>query len=200
MYIQTENNSHNQLYIDTNSVRPENLFVQILIGEGNSGVLSVSEGVYVYMLLHTVTVTRYRKQHRQINMKFGDIPVVVLVFIASWLAAPLIYTLDKFAAMEDQRWVFAAGVITLPLFGLICTIFVRDTPGKKDPLFYGQYLPLELYFVLFDIVSNCVDILTGRFFLVRMYCIHASKKCIKINHRSVGSGRPKNKAAQSCHV
>lgn len=67
-----------------------------------------------------------------------EIPVVVLVFAASWLAAPLIYTLDKLAAMEDSRWVFAAGVITLPLFGLICTILAKDSPGKKEPLFYGK--------------------------------------------------------------
>lgn len=69
----------------------------------------------------------------------ADIPVVVLVFAASWLAAPLIYTLDKLAAMEDQRWVFAAGVVTLPLFGLICTILAKDSPGKKETLFYGKY-------------------------------------------------------------
>ncbi|KAH3836219.1 transmembrane 6 superfamily member 1-like isoform X1 [Dreissena polymorpha] len=69
-------------------------------------------------------------------MSLKRIPVVLLVFATSFLAAPLIYSLDKLAVMEDQRWVFASGVITLPLFGLICVVIARDSPGKNEPLFY----------------------------------------------------------------
>lgn len=69
-------------------------------------------------------------------MELPKPPTVLLVFISSFLAAPLIYTLDKLAAMQDAKWVFASGIITLPLFGLLCTIFVRQSPGKKEPLFY----------------------------------------------------------------
>ena len=68
---------------------------------------------------------------------FECVPVVVLVSLGSLLAAPLIYTLDKLAVMEDQRWVFAAGVITLPLFGLICCVLARKSPVKHETLFYG---------------------------------------------------------------
>lgn len=88
-------------------------------------------------------------------MSLSDIPVVVLVFAASWLAAPLIYALDKLAAMEDPRWIFAAGVITLPLFGLICTILAKNSQGKEEPLFYGKlftnkldwYCPCDLIYL-----------------------------------------------------
>ncbi|XP_045215567.1 transmembrane 6 superfamily member 1-like [Mercenaria mercenaria] len=63
-------------------------------------------------------------------------PIVLLVFLASFLAAPLIYSLDKLVMMENSKWVFTAGVITLPLFGLLCTIFVQEHPGKKETLYY----------------------------------------------------------------
>ncbi|XP_052792679.1 transmembrane 6 superfamily member 1-like [Mya arenaria] len=71
------------------------------------------------------------------SLQFLDsVPLVVLVGLGSFLAAPLIYTLDKLAVMEDQRWVFMSGVITLPLFGLLCCVWVRRSPCKKEPLFY----------------------------------------------------------------
>ncbi|KAL4227728.1 Transmembrane 6 superfamily member 2 [Mactra antiquata] len=63
-------------------------------------------------------------------------PITLLVFVSSLLAAPLIYTLDKLAAMEDSKWIFAAGVVILPLFGLLCKIFVQYSPAKREPLFY----------------------------------------------------------------
>lgn len=66
-------------------------------------------------------------------------PVVVLVFLATLLAAPLIYTLDKLALMEDPKWVFAAGIVTLLLVGLLswlCALFVQDNHLKKEPLYY----------------------------------------------------------------
>lgn len=72
------------------------------------------------------------------NMGNSKPPVVVLVFLASLLAAPLIYTLDKLVVMQQSVWVFVAGVITLPLFGLLCTIFVQDHHGRKEPLYYGK--------------------------------------------------------------
>lgn len=69
-------------------------------------------------------------------MILSNIPVPVMVFLASWLAAPLIYSLDKLATMEDQRWIFVAGVIVLPLFGLMSSVFARDSKAKQEPLFY----------------------------------------------------------------
>ena len=64
--------------------------------------------------------------------------IVFFVFIASFLAAPLIYTLDKLAVMESSKWVFMAGVIVLPIFGLLSTLFVQQNEGKKEPLYYGK--------------------------------------------------------------
>ena len=64
--------------------------------------------------------------------------VPVLVFLATWLAAPLIYSLDKLAAMDDERWIFVAGVIVLPIFGLMSSVFVADSTAKGEPLFYGS--------------------------------------------------------------
>ena len=72
------------------------------------------------------------------EMFLSNIPVPILVFLASWLAAPLIYSLDKLAAMEDQRWILIAGVIVLPVFGLMSSVFVRESKAKHEPLFYGR--------------------------------------------------------------
>ncbi|XP_060559959.1 transmembrane 6 superfamily member 1-like [Ruditapes philippinarum] len=62
--------------------------------------------------------------------------IVFFVFIASFLAAPLIYTLDKLVLMESSKWVFLAGVIVLPLFGLLSTLFVQQHEGKNETLYY----------------------------------------------------------------
>jgi drug/metabolite transporter superfamily protein YnfA len=64
--------------------------------------------------------------------------IVFFVFIASFLAAPLIYTLDKLVLMESSKWVFLAGVIVLPLFGLLSTLFVQQHEGKNETLYYGK--------------------------------------------------------------
>ena len=73
-----------------------------------------------------------------------NLKVPVMVFLATWLAAPLIYSLDKLAAMEDQRWIFAAGVIVLPIFGLMSSVFVAGSNAKREPLFYGS-----IFFVIY---------------------------------------------------
>ena len=72
-----------------------------------------------------------------------------MVFLATWLAAPLIYSLDKLAAMENQKWIFVAGVIVLPIFGLMSSVFVADSNAKREPLFYGMIL-YHLYITYFS--------------------------------------------------
>lgn len=69
-------------------------------------------------------------------MEMPKPPVVLLVFLASFLAVPLIYTLNKLALMKDSKWVFASGLIFLPLFGIVAAVIVRYSPGKREPLFY----------------------------------------------------------------
>ena len=74
-------------------------------------------------------------------MPLSSFSTAVTVFLTTWLSGPLIYSLDKLAAMEDERWIFVAGVIVLPCFGLMTYVFARKTQAMSEsdqPLFYGK--------------------------------------------------------------
>ena len=75
------------------------------------------------------------------KMPLSSFSTAVTVFLTTWLSGPLIYSLDKLAAMEDERWIFVAGVIVLPCFGLMTYVFARKTQAMAEsdqPLFYGK--------------------------------------------------------------
>ena len=76
-------------------------------------------------------------------MPLSSFSTAVTVFLTTWLSGPLIYSLDKLAAMEDERWIFVAGVIVLPCFGLMTYVFARKTQAMAEsdqPLFYGKHI------------------------------------------------------------